>query len=44
MKFRGLAVVIAATGMSVLVSANAKAETVEEVLQVDGDIWAIVAG
>lgn len=41
MKFRGLAVTIAAAGMSVLVSANAKAATVEEVLQVAGDIWAI---
>ncbi len=41
MNFRKLAAVTAAVGMSVLVSVNAKAATVEEVLQVAGDIWAI---
>ncbi|GEM_PF-5738265 len=41
MNFRELAALTAAVGMSVLVSANAKAATVEEVLQITGDMIAI---
>lgn len=41
MNFRKFAAITAAAGVSILVSANAKAATIEEVLQITGDMIAI---